>query len=72
MTQEKSFEEIFGKSVFIEHLTEKQQEELFSILKEKCLIKENAKEDIEYFGARMHILNTQGFKDLKKSIGATK
>ena len=44
---EKTFEEIFGKSTFIEHLTEKQQEELFSILKEKCLVKENVNEVIE-------------------------
>ena len=36
-----TFEEIFEKSVFIQHLTEKQQAELFTILNENCLVKDD-------------------------------
>ena len=52
-----TFEEIFGKSVFIEHLTEKQQEELFSILKEKCLVKEKVIKAVKNSISNRVILN---------------
>ena len=59
-----TFKEIFGKPAFIEHLTEKQQEELFSILKEKCLVKKEAKKyinkHIPQLGLREDILQGLG------------
>lgn len=67
------FEEIFGKSVFIEHLTEAQQTELFNIIQKNYLLKQKVKKAIQDFISTPNIMinpevHSRAFTKLLKEL----